>query len=281
MVDRPGPISDPVVTAPVVVTEPVVVAPVVVPPAVPEPAAVVAPVVTAEPAKTEAPAAGTLPAADATPADPLAVKPSILSGDVKPDSVKPADGTPGTEPPVVEAVVEAKPVYEPFKLPEGAKLDAPLMEKFTDLLGANKLSQEIGQALIDQHLSVMQTAMAAQAQAQAADNVKAYNDMRSGWVDEIKSDPKIGGNRLDTHLVRSRKMIEQFVPVDQRAAFDQALNVTGMGDHPAFHRMLATIADWFDEPAMPANPTKPPANSGKNPNAKKGLRSIYKDNASH
>lgn len=254
--------SDPVIAAapvaaeqPVAASTPVVVAPAVVEPAVvapapaPEPVAPVDAPVVAEPA----PVAPAAPVAEPEkPAEPLlAAEPE-----------KPAEPEAPAEPPPA-------PTYEPFKLPEGAIADTEAMSEFTELLGKNNLTQEIGQNLMDLYAK-QQTRLH---EALAEQQRKVFDDTQKSWVEQFENDPEMGRNRRDTTLNAARTAIgwafgiglpgKQLSPAQQATAeaqrneFWQAMTYTGFGNHPAsvrawlqVHKILAPYLT--ERPAPPA-----------------------------
>lgn len=197
---------------------------------------------------------------------------SLLSAPPKPDAKsdakledKPAEGTPPAE---------AKPTYEPFTLPEGMKADDALMGKFTDLAGTQKLTQEQAQAFMSLGTEAINSAVKAASDHMLNEQWRQHNEMRQGWVDEIRKDPIIGGNKFDTSLTNARKMVELLVPKERQQAFDQMLTITGAGDHPEFHRFMHSIGQWLNEPIAPKPAAKPAKSNGKAPGPR-GLRSMY------
>lgn len=217
----------------------------------------------AAPAAASAPAAPTAAPADVAPAQPDATetppspKPSLLgeaAAKPAPEPAKPAEAAPATpETPPEEA---APPTYEKFNLPEGITLQEEQLGNYVKILGEHKAPQELGQKLLDFHLGEIARLQKAASDAQH----DVFNRTREEWVDQIKSDPDLGGNRFHTALRTAASVIEQYGGTpEQQAELRAALNYTGAGDHPALVRLLHNIGKSLTTEARPVVATKPPA----------------------
>lgn len=153
-----------------------------------------------------------------------------------------ADAKEGGEAPAVEAKEPPAPepiTFEPFTLPEGVTLADEQVKSFTDILGDHNLShQERGQKLVDLYLSEQKN----MADAYARNQIEVWKTLNDGWKQELRSDPELGGNRLDTTLSVAKAVIEEFGgSKEQQSALLAQLDATGMGNHPAFVRILHNI----------------------------------------
>ena len=149
------------------------------------------------------------------------------SGDIK--DLSALSGAPPVTPKVPET-------YD-FKVPEGTELDAAVVEKASPIFKELGLSQEQAQKLVDfysAHTSESQKAIA-----------KAVEDMRSDWRSQIMSDKDIGGKieQVKVELGRAKDRL----PAEIRTAFEEAMNTTGMGDHPAIVKGLYEFAKLVNE----------------------------------
>src|SRR5579885_3656719 len=143
---------------------------------------------------------------------------------------------------------------EDLKFPEGMALDAEAGKAFVDLLNNAALTgKDRGQALIDLHLKEIDRV----AQHIAAHQRKVWNDLNAGWQDQLRKDPELGGNRLDTTLSRAKAVIEEFLsPEDAKALLIHTDN-NGMGNFPVFIRLLSNIGkrlNVFEDNIVAANP---------------------------
>ncbi len=175
-----------------------------------------------------------------------------------------------TAPVVVETVEPFK--YEAFALPEGFDPAAEQMQKFSELAGRHRIPQEEAQALVDMHTSTLR----AYAEELAAKQHETFAETRRGWQTEIKSDPVMGGAGFQTTGAAVARMRDLFVSKADRPAFDEMCRVTGVGDHPAFWRMLHNAARHFDEPTPPA-PGVGPLPNGQGRGRPKSLGAVLYD----
>lgn len=132
-----------------------------------------------------------------------------------------------------KAVEPAKPVT--VKAPNGTELPAETLAKFGELATTLKVSQEQAQEFVNWYAKEGQ----AKAQTQA-DAWKAVND---GWVAQAKSDAEIGGDKFDNTVANAKRAAAKFG--DEK--FIEALNITGMGNHPAMIKFLNKVAIGFGE----------------------------------
>lgn len=190
-----------------------------------------------------------------TPATPDTAT-SLLSDAAKP--IEPAPSAEAAQPPPDGEKDEKAPdasasaeepapiVYEPWKAPEGITLDEQTVKPFNDLLAAAKVDQQVGQQLVDMHFAQLQTVREAIAEQQR----QTWATLRSGWVDQVKSDPEMGGARFETALHACGSVIEEYASghpkgsAEHKAAVAELREVfamTGAGDHPAVVRLLHNV----------------------------------------
>lgn len=289
MADEAKPIEQPASAAPPVAEAPQAHVPDSPPAAAPavanaEPAA--APAETAAPAATEPaptllqqfdkdnaakPAEGEKPAAEAAADGKPGEKPAepAKPAEPKPGEAKPAEAKPGEKP--AEAKAEApklEPVAYEYALPETIKMDDALKGEFHTALDAFRADPAKGvQPLIALH----EKTMSDYATHLQNEQVRVWNDTRKGWNTDALADEQIGGSGHQTAMGAIARMRDLFVSEKDRPAFEQFLQVTGAGDHPAFLKMLHNAARLYDEPAMPPSNVKPPATNGQNPNGRRGI----------
>lgn len=126
--------------------------------------------------------------------------------------------------------------YE-FKAPEGQQLDAALVAEASPIFKELGLSQDQAQKLVDFY-----TTKSAATQNELATKI---DTMRAEWRDAVMKDPAIGP-KLDSVKVELGRAKDQLSP-DVRAKFDEAMNTTGLGDHPAVVRALYEMAKLVNE----------------------------------
>lgn len=173
-------------------------------------------------------------------------KSSLLTSTAVAPADETTDATKGDDESKTEdkAKPDAKPTapeaYTDFKLPDGFTLEAPTLEKAKALFKDLGLPQEGAQKLVDFHADQLKAAGEAP--------FKLWQDTQEAWLDEIRSDPKIG-KLVDNGTVGASvsKMIST-LPTEQATAFREALNFTGSGNNPAIVRGLFELSKKFAEP---------------------------------
>jgi hypothetical protein len=197
------------------------------------------------PAAPEAPMAG---APEPGPANPARSEKSgwydspsneeMVRGEIEPD------GPQGAEP--VEdggsrAEIAAR-VYQEFKA-EGVTLDAKGVNELNRLIdhsirdGQNFDHQSFRDGLIKQHVGEMKR----YADEMAKNQRKVWNELNTGWKNDLRRDPELGGRNLDTSLSRAKAVLEDNLsPADVKALLVHADN-NGMGNFPPFIRLLNNI----------------------------------------
>lgn len=139
--------------------------------------------------------------------------------------------------------------YEDFKLPEGYKLNPATLDKFSGLAKEMNLPQAQAQKFLD--LAASQVVDAAKAQE------AAFNDIRTGWVSELKSDEEFGGAKFDTTIEAANKAYARFGSAELVEFLDK-----GYGDHPALVKAFARINAAISEDTTVTD-GKPPAQTAK------------------
>lgn len=143
---------------------------------------------------------------------------------------KPAEAT---NPEVVE--------YTPFKMPEGVNVAEDVLAEFTTNAKALGLKQEGAQALIDKLAPKIAAAQQAAIEAQ-------MTKTREGWVDALKSDPTLGGEKFEANMAIANKAFETFGSPELK----ELLGSTGLGDHPALVRWAYKVGSAISEDVVVA-----------------------------
>lgn len=224
----------------------------------PEESAVTTPTTSTTPASTPAP--NTLEAR--TPDGTLRDQTSTQT--VTTPSNEPA--TTATTPP--EGAPEA---YAAFKAPEGRELDKSFLDKATPVFKELNLPQAAAQKLVDTWNDL--------AKSQADLAVKAVEQMREGWRADFAKSPL--GEKLDTikeDIGKMKDTIFAGAPA-KRKAFEDAMDLTGAGDHAAIIETIWDLSRSHIEPRHvsgygpstegqrnPAAPARPSAAQSMYPN---------------
>jgi hypothetical protein len=206
---------------------------------------------------TPEPVAGETPTEPPPPPEvkPHTDEPTLLSlAEVKPEGeappateeAKPDDTKPEGEKPVE---VEYK-----FELPEGREFPQEALDQFVGLARESGIAPEVAQKLMGLHVAALEAHDNATLQYQH----DSFGKMRGGWQEEIKGDPELGGAGFDTNRSLALKGILAIVPRERLAAFDKALELTGMGDNPEFFRAMVTLGKIMADPVPPGPAAAPP-----------------------
>lgn len=153
---------------------------------------------------------------------------------------------------------EAKPTapekYADWKLPEGYALDATAAAEAAPLFKELGLSQEQGQKLVDFYSKNMLASTKA--------NDEAFAAARKEWVDSLKSDPVLGKELAPGGKVRTtvNSALESLQNPKLVTDFKEAMDQSGMGDNPAFVRVIYALASKLTEGTYVQGQ---PTNSGK------------------
>lgn len=195
--------------------------------------------------------------------DAKAEKTGETSKEVKPEpaQVEAAKDDAAKPDPAKEATAEVKPpaamTYEPFKAPDGVKLGDKELKAFTDVIGPAQVPQEQAQQLVDLYLAETQR-LQADAQKQQREHWNTLNDT---WKSDLRKDPDLGGNRLETSLSIAKAVIEEYGGTpEQKAELMAHTTNNGMGNYAGFIRLLHNIGtklNVFEDKIVPANAVNP------------------------
>ncbi len=132
-------------------------------------------------------------------------------------AVDPTTATTDAPAPETPAPAATAPDSYEFTMPEGVALDKTAADEFTAIAKELKLNQADAQKVAD--------VGAKMAQRQA----EAHVQLVESWVEQVKADKEIGGDKLAENLAVARKAIETFGTPELK----DVLNATGFGNHPA------------------------------------------------
>lgn len=179
----------------------------------------------------QTPAAGA-PAANQTAGDPAA---NPAPGGAAQDATAnpPADGKTDDGKPS-----GAPEKYEDFKLPEGFEADTETLAEAQSLFKEMNLSQDAAQKLVDMWTGKQRTAQEA--------NTKAWTDLRTAWVNEAKADKEFGGQNFNASLGLAKNALKAF----GTPKLNEALEFSGMGDHPELIRFLTKVGKAIGEDSL-------------------------------
>lgn len=247
-------------------------------PATPTPAADAAPAVSAEaPAAPAAPAvmpsifetfeAEKKAAADAEKAEAEKLKAAAtVEAEAKPAA---------TEKPEGEAAPKAvDPVAYEYKLPETLSLDEEMRGEVHAALDAFRADPTKGvQGLVDLHARELEKFATNYAAETTRRQFEVFNDTRRSWLEEIKSDPELGGSGFTKSMNNALAVRDRFVADgDERAEFNAMLRTTGVGESKSFIRFMNNVWKAFREPGLPPPNARPSPNANVPPNRTRAER---------
>lgn len=152
---------------------------------------------------------------------------ATLTTEAKPDTTgKPEGADAGKqegEKPEGEKKPEVPESYD-FKMPEGVEIDKAAADEFSAVAKDLGLTQEQAQKAVDVVAAMRQRESAAQA------------ERVQGWIDEVRADKEIGGDKLDANLVHAQKAVKLGPP-----ELRDFLNTSGLGNHPAFVKWAISV----------------------------------------
>lgn len=119
--------------------------------------------------------------------------------------------------------------YADFTMPDGVEADKELVAEASVVFKEQNFTQDQAQAIVD--FDNARQAKAAEAQQ------TTWADTLSGWVDEVKADKDIGGDKFDETVSVAKKAIDAF----GTPALASALDATGVGSHPEFVRFFHAV----------------------------------------
>lgn len=132
-----------------------------------------------------------------------------------------------------KAPAGAPETYAAFTLPEGYKLDDSVLSTATPIFKELGLTQEQAQKLVEFHVGQMKEA--------SEGPLNLVQTLRSQWQGELKADTEIGSKlpQVKVEIDRALATIGDAKLVND---FKAAMNLTGVGDHPAFAKLLYKLA---------------------------------------
>lgn len=123
-----------------------------------------------------------------------------------------------------------------LKLPDGTQLDASAVEKVAQIAKEQKLSNAQAQALLNAKSDAIAEFTTKQ---QEQVKHKSTND----WVNEMKSDPELGGDGFDKNVEMAKRVVQKF----GTESFKKTLNESGLGNHPELVRVFSRIGKLMSE----------------------------------
>jgi hypothetical protein len=127
-------------------------------------------------------------------------------------------GKQGTDSQTTEAVYE-------YQMPEGIELDQTAADSLTAIAKEKGLSPADAQKFADIGVQMVQRQAEAHAQIVAA------------WVDQVKADPELGGDKFDQSIVVAQEAMARFGSQELK----DVMRSSGLGNHPAVVRFFHKV----------------------------------------
>lgn len=121
-----------------------------------------------------------------------------------------------------------------LKMPDGLELDKAAADEFSAIAKELKLDQPTAQKLADVAAKMQQR------------QVEQHAKLVESWVETVKTDKDIGGDKLDENLAVARKALEAFGTPELR----DVLNATGFGNHPEIIKAFFKAGKAISEDGM-------------------------------
>jgi hypothetical protein len=204
---------------------------------------------------------------------PEAKEPPKPEAKTEPEKKPEADGKekveakPETKPetkPEAPKEPQAPPTYDKLAIPEGVKLDDARVAKFDEIVGKAEIAAKTDphaalatfrQDAVNFHLEEIQRV----AKAVSDNQINVWNKLVETRVNELKNDPELGGNRIETSLGNAKYALESLIPgftKEEAAELIGVMDKGGVSHHRLTIKMLNALYRVFAEPE-PVNDGKP------------------------
>lgn len=124
------------------------------------------------------------------------------------------------------------------KSPEGVELEPASLTEFTSVSKEAGLSAEQAQALVNWY--------GKNALTKANEQAKTWETTNAKWVEQAKTDKEFGGDKFTKSVDTAKQAIAKYGTPE----FNEALALTGMGNHPEMIRFLSRVGKAFAEDGM-------------------------------
>lgn len=141
--------------------------------------------------------------------------------------------------------------YE-LKLPEGSQLDAAHVEKVAAYAKERGLSNEQAQAVLERE------SQAVSGFIEGSQN--QLKEQSTKWVEELKQDKDVGGDSFNKSAELAKRFVSRFGDDSLKDALDQ----TGLGNHPGLFKMIVRAAKLMSEDQL-VLPNAQPSAEAKRP----------------
>lgn len=145
--------------------------------------------------------------------------------------------------------------YAMPKLPEGIAVNQELLDGLTPMLKEAGITQAKFNKLIPVYAEIIGKQTQAALKAQEENSMKVFNQIKSEWKAETD---KVLGAEPAKETAFAGKFLNKYGSKELR----QALNETGMGNHPELVKAFIAAGRAISEDTMPKGPTVKPGGDG-------------------
>lgn len=125
--------------------------------------------------------------------------------------------------------------YAEFTMPEGVSIQPEVLEAFTATAKELNLPQDGAQKMVDVAVQWQQEQMQAEE--------TAWEEQNEQWQKEVKSDPEVGGAKLESTLANAARARVRF----GTEGLNKILDDSGLGNHIEMVRFFAKIGAAISE----------------------------------
>jgi len=125
---------------------------------------------------------------------------------------------------------EVPETYE-FTVPDGMEIDTVKAEEFSAIAKDASLTQAQADSMVGLYIKSQQDMMESQ--------TNAWKEQLTTWKEEATNDTEIGGVKFQTTVGNAKKALDVF----GNEKLKEALNTSGMGNHPELIRMLNKVGE--------------------------------------
>ena len=94
----------------------------------------------------------------------------------------------------------------------------------------------------------------------APNSARCWDTLNDTWKTELRNDPELGGNRLETTLSLAKAVVEEYLAPAEQAEYMAHMRNNGMGNFKLHVKLLHNIGkamNVFEDGIVPANPQAP------------------------
>lgn len=155
--------------------------------------------------------------------------------------------------------------YSKLTVPEGYALDQAVMESLTPLLTEVKATPEAAQKFLDAHVAHLEK--------MRSEAIKAEQEVKRSWAEELKNDPEIGGAHLSENLALAKKVLLKYGSPELTGALDEF----GLGSYMPFAKFVIAMAKEIRPDTMlDIGSNQPPGSDSAEARAKRMFPNSFK-----